>query len=301
MRRAAILLGLSLILALPAAWGQDQGSSSSGVTTMTPGTRMVTATTQGDVYCSGIVTTKNPPTSTQIVSGEQSDSKLTFYAGDYVYINRGASKGVKPGDEFSVVRKVDDYTHYGWFTMQDELLHQMGTQWADIGRVKVLIAGKNVSTAQVENSCDFMQRGDVLVPFEDRPVPPLKPEKDFDRFAPPSGKAKAMVVSGKAFQMESGNYDILYVNLGADKGVKVGDYFRIFRYQGDRHQNLFQLPDVATNGYGYGSAPAGYNWTNLPREVIGEGVVLRTSPKASTVLITYSLREVFEGDYVEIE
>jgi hypothetical protein len=29
--------------------------------------------------------------------------------------------------------------------------------------------------------------------------------------------------------------------------------------------------------------------------------VLRTGPNASTVLITFSLREIYPGDYVEIE
>ena len=37
----------------------------------------------------------------------------------------------------------------------------------------------------------------------------------------------------------------------------------------------------------------------LPREDVGEGVVLRTGPNSSTVLITFSLREIYPGDYVE--
>ena len=44
-----------------------------------------------------------------------------------------------------------------------------------------------------------------------------------------------------------------------------------------------------------------WNWTNTPREVIGEGVVLRTGTNSATILTTYSLREFFVGDYVEIE
>jgi hypothetical protein len=196
---------------------------------------------------------------------------------------------------------VNDDTGIPWFTMQDGLLHAMGQPWADIGRIKVLIAAKNVSTAQVVDSCDFMLRGDVVVPFVERPIPDLKSEKDFDRFAPPSGKAKAMVVVGKSFQIQSGSHDIIYVNLGSAKGVKVGDYFRVFRYQGNRNETAFEMPNSATEVYGYGSAPGGYGWSNLPREILGEGVVLRTSPHSSTVLITYSLREIFEGDHCELE
>ena len=40
---------------------------------------------------------------------------------------------------------------------------------------------------------------------------------------------------------------------------------------------------------------------HVPREVLGEGVVLRTAPNSSTVLITFSEREIFAGDYVEME
>jgi hypothetical protein len=53
--------------------------------------------------------------------------------------------------------------------------------------------------------------------------------------------------------------------------------------------------------YGFGSVPAKWKWDNTPREVIGEGIVLRTGTNSSTVLTTFSLREFFVGDYVEIE
>jgi hypothetical protein len=39
----------------------------------------------------------------------------------------------------------------------------------------------------------------------------------------------------------------------------------------------------------------------LPREVIGEGIVINEGPNASTMLITYSSLEVYAGDYVEVE
>ncbi|HKW87382.1 MAG TPA: hypothetical protein VJN21_01355 [Candidatus Acidoferrales bacterium] len=301
MRRTVIVLGLSVIFAASGAWAQDQPSGASAPATSAPPTTMLPATTHGDLYCSGIVTSQHVPTSTQIITGEQSNVKLTFSEGDYVYLNRGTSKGVKPGDEFSIIRNVDDISGIPWYTGQDDQLHGMGQTWTDIGRIKVLIAAKNVSTAQVVDSCDFMLRGDVAVPYEDRPVPAVKSEKDFDRFAPPSGKPKARVVYGKGFSTESGDHDIIYVNQGSSKGVKVGDYFRIFRYIGHRDDTVFQTPDVALDVYGYGSAPGGYNWSNLPRQIIGEGIVLRTSPKSSTVLITYSLREIFDGDYCELE
>jgi hypothetical protein len=184
----------------------------------------------------------------------------------------------------------------------------MGTVWADEGRLKVIVAQPDVSIAQVENSCDPMQRGDYVVPFTERPVPPLKPADNFDRFAPPNGKPLAMIVTGKRFQQQVGTQDIVYVNLGNQQGVKVGDYFRIFRYQGTEHEAVyiprrtaFDVEGVQGPTWGFGRAPSKYNWSNVPREGVGEGIVLRTGPNSSTVLITYALREVFPGDYIEIE
>ena len=51
----------------------------------------------------------------------------------------------------------------------------------------------------------------------------------------------------------------------------------------------------------FGAAPTKYKWDTVPRQVIGEGVVLRTAPNASTVLLTFTLSEIYAGDYVELE
>jgi hypothetical protein len=184
----------------------------------------------------------------------------------------------------------------------------MGTMWDDEGRVKVVVARPDVSIAQVEHSCDYVQRGDILLPFVERPAPPLKSGANFDRFAPSNGKQMAMVITGKKYQQQVGNNDVVYINLGNDQGVKVGDYFRIFRYQGTEHEavyqthrNAFDVEGVLGPTEGFGRVPTKYNWSNVPREDLGEGVVLRTGPNSSTVLITFSLREIYPGDYVEVE
>jgi hypothetical protein len=39
----------------------------------------------------------------------------------------------------------------------------------------------------------------------------------------------------------------------------------------------------------------------LPRELLGEGIVLNVTRGAATVLITYSSAEMYAGDFAEIE
>jgi hypothetical protein len=53
--------------------------------------------------------------------------------------------------------------------------------------------------------------------------------------------------------------------------------------------------------YGFGSAPAKYQWNDLPREVLGEGIVFMVSHNSSTVMITLASSQIYAGDYVEIE
>ena len=58
---------------------------------------------------------------------------------------------------------------------------------------------------------------------------------------------------------------------------------------------------MAYKAYGFGSAPVAYEWDNLPRQVLGEGIVLRSGPNSSTVMLTTVREEIYVGDYVEVE
>ncbi len=264
--------------------------------------------TAGQVDCAGVVTSESVPRDTLLITGEQSNYRITYDDGDYVYLSKGSSQGAKVGDEFFIVRPITDSIEVDWAKWQSAILKKMGTVWEDEGRVKLLVVRADVSIGQVEHACDYMQRGDIALPFAQRPMPPIKSGAGFDRFAAPNGKPLAMIITGKKFEQQSGTNDVVYVNLGADQGVKVGDYFRIFRYQGTEHETAYTVPRNAFEiekglgpTWGLGASPSKYNWSNTPREDIGEGLVLRTGPNSSTVLITFALREVFSGDYVELE
>jgi hypothetical protein len=177
----------------------------------------------------------------------------------------------------------------------------MGTLYMDAGQLRVVNVQPKVSIARVTFSCDFMQRGDILVPYQDRPAPPYKDPASFDHFAPVSGKPVAMLVAGKDYSQIFGKLSPVYVNLGSTQGVKVGDYFRIFRYQGSNVETVSMDKGYQYKLYGFGSAPVRYEWNDLPREVLGEGIVLSVSRNSSTMMITFNSIEVFAGDYVEIE
>jgi hypothetical protein len=253
------------------------------------------------VNCSGFVTDQKVPDELRLVSGEQSNYKLTFARGDYVYINRGQDKGVRVGDRFSVVRPDRDPSHVPWFKWQDKLLHAMGTAYMDAGQLRVVNVLPKTSIAEIVFSCDYMQRGDIVRPYMDRPAPPFKDAATFDHFAPVSGKPVGMLVAGVDWAQTYGTNNTVYVNLGAAQNVKVGDYLRVFRYQGTLAETVPQTRGYQYEMYGYGSSPQRYTWKDLPREVLGEGIVLNVSHNSSTMLVTFASSQMYAGDYVEIE
>jgi hypothetical protein len=257
---------------------------------------------ENDMYCSGVVTTDKVPTDAYVISGEESDQHIIYHDGNDVFINKGAKQGVKVGDEFLVSRpESDQQMATPWIAWQDSITKAMGTTWVDLGRVRVLSVQENTSTAEVEKSCDYIERGDIIMPFSARPAPQFKAEAKFDLFAPASGKAKAMVAETRHFGVQAGAGTVVYVNLGAKQGVQVGNYFRVFRYQDNHHSNVFEVPKADYMTFGFGSAQKPYGWSDLPRDILGEGIVLRVGPNAATVLLTHSVRDIYIGDYVELE
>ncbi len=254
MRARIVVLSLSVFL----------GAATSSAQNVTPAAPAILQIDFSTVNCSGFVTDQKVPDEIRLVSGEQSNYKITFARGDYVHINRGQDKGVRVGDRFSVVRPDKDPTDVPWFKWQEKLLKAMGT-------------------------------------YQDRPAPPYKDPAAFDHFAPVSGKPVAMVVAGKDYGQIYGKLSAVYVNLGTNQGVKVGDYLRIFRYQGSMAETVPQTKGYQYFMYGFGSAPMRYEWNDLPREILGEGIVINVNRNSSTMIITFNSIEVYAGDYIEIE
>src|ERR1700730_1833333 len=267
----AELAGLSFLLFLAATICSRQDAAALASSTNSPD---YTA-----VNCSGFISDKVPD-DIRLISGEQSNPKITFSRGDYVYISRGRDKGVQVGDRFSVVRPDKDPLDVQWFKWQHKLIKAMGQPYVDAGQLRVVNVQPNVSIAEVGMSCGYMHR---------------------DHFAPVTGKRVAMIVAALDNTQLYGKNSTVYVNLGSNQSVRVGDYFRIFRYEGTLADTAPQTKNYQYELYGFGSAHAKYSWRDLPREVIGEGIVINEGPNASTVFITYSSLPIYAGDYIELE
>ncbi len=299
MRAFAAALSVGIFLA--ASGASAQTASQAPVVNSTQRVAEATSPDYTAVYCSSYVSDEKPSSDTLLISGEESNAKIMFGRGDYIYVNKGSAQGVKVGDRYSVIRPFVEENKVQWFKWQEKLMKAMGTVYKDAGQLVITTVQPNVSIGQISFSCDYMQRGDILVPYQERPSPPYKPGAKFDHFAPVSGKAVGMLVVGQEFTDLYGKDSIAYVNLGNKQGVKIGDYLRIFRYQGSLAETAPNTKDFQYKLYGFGSTPAKYEWNDLPREVLGEGVVINTSNNSCSIFITYSRIESYAGDYVEIE
>jgi hypothetical protein len=297
MRLIAVGMGLAVLLAGASAWTQNPQEPISS-------TQPVAAATSPDysaIYCSNFISSERGKDDAYLISGEESASKLVFAQRELVSINKGASQGVRVGDRYSVFRAEQDPLEVQWFKWQNKLMKAMGMLYKDAGQLKVVNVQPNVSTAEVIFACDYLQRGDLIAPFQERPSPPYKPASAFDIFAPVSGKSVGMLVVGKEFTQSYGKLSTIYVNLGTNQGVRVGDYLRIFRYQGSHAELAPKYGDFQYKMYGFGSTPVQYQWNDLPRDVLGEGIVLNVAANSATMLVTVSRMDLYAGDYVEVE
>ena len=299
MRAIAAGMGLGMLLAGASAWTQNSPQSQT-----VSSTQPVPTATSPDfsaIYCSNFVTSDRLAGESRMISGEESNTKLVFALRDLVSINKGANQGVHIGDRYSVFRPEEDPARVQWFKWQNKLMKAMGTLYKDTGQLKVVNVQPNVSVAEVIFACDYLQRGDFITPLQDRPSPPYKPAEAFDIFAPVSGKSVGMLVVGKEFSQVYGKLSTVYVNLGSNQSVKVGDYLRIFRYQGSHAELAPNYDNYQYSMYGFGTTPVKYKWNDLPRDVLGEGIVLNVGPNSSTILLTVARMDIYAGDYVEIE
>ncbi len=257
-----------------------------------------------DVYCSGFVASSRLPEDLHIIMGEDALGRITYTQRDYVYLSQGRNGGVQEGQRYLVVRREDDSNPIDAFGRQWAILNSVGELYQDIGQLRVHTVHETTATAEVVEACDSLQAGDIVIPFQKRPQPDYKPAQEFNRFAPPSGLAEGTILLGKDFAHTIGQGDPIYVNLGTNQGVELGDYYTLFRYasgtlyegyQGIRRgqTDLERLRSVNYDVPGIRK--------DLPREQIGEALVVHVDEDSSTAVITLSLTEVHAGDFVELQ
>jgi hypothetical protein len=278
---------------------------------------------RNNLYCAGYI--QNAPVNTDFeVVGSTDEREQNIYAeNDYVYINRGANRGVKVGDMFAVTRP------RGKFDSRFSRKGNLGIYVQEVGAVEVVNVKSEVSIARVFSSCDNFLLGDLLQPIPARVSPVFQQRPMFDVFAEPTGKARGRIVLARDAREVLSAEQIVYIDLGAEDNVGVGDYLTIYRplgtggvlnsdqresmnardegfqskaYRGGKFSN--QAPrkagsdaegDIVTRRDAKKRRPRGL------RQVVGEMVILNVKERTATALITRNAQEIHTGDMVELQ
>ena len=120
---------------------------------------------------------------------------------------------------------------------------------------------------------------------------------------------------GKDFDSELGTGMKLYMNMGSNQGVKVGDYFRVVRsYESTLKDPVESLSFEAQTSEDTQVRPPTFeadrfqktkgpniHVRDLPRRAVGEVVVLNVTPTSSSAMVVFALEDVHAGDTVELD
>jgi hypothetical protein len=195
------------------------------------------------------------------------------------------------------------------------MLKMMGQPYSELGIVRVVDTRHKTAIAKVEFSCSPILPGDLATPFVDPASFANLKAMRFDRFAPRNGKASGRIVLARDFDTELGSGSKVYLNLGANQGIKPGDYLRAVRsYEADLHNAVDSLsfkasteddtqarPPAFEKGMFDGSKGPNIHVADLPRRAVGEIVILSTTPTTATGMIVFAAEDVHIGDVVELD
>jgi len=266
---------------------------------------------RSDIYCTGFIADNQPRPDLQVVGAEKENIKVTFSQGDVVFLNRGRGAGINPGAVYYIVRPVGAVNHP--FTKK-----HLGYLVRELGLLRVVEVGNQTSTAEITVSCDTVEFGDLLKPYEEYNGPNAGESRPLPRFGEGSGGTIGQIVMAPGFHENLSANRVVYIDLGTRQDVHAGDVFTIYREIG-AGEGITKTPrDKVVNrrsdGYNSDRFRGGEysiqgtrvpleevmrERPTLPRKVLGELVVLKCEKGASVALITRTTAEVQIGDMVE--
>jgi len=316
MKKTGMLLLLMVMATLAVAQQSTTASTpdASGIVNTSvnvPFVRFQTPTA-ADIYCAGFLTKDRVPDANYVNGGLQTPTSTKFETGELVYL---AGTGYQAGQLYSIVREMRDANEYEIYAGERKVLAAAGHPYGEIGRVRVVDTRSHSAIAQVEFSCDPINPGDVAVPFVEKPPVTFHVPGHFDRFAPSNGKLSGRIVLGKDFDSVLGTGMKLYMNMGSNQGVKVGDYFRVVRsytatlrdpvdslsFKAQTSEDTQKRPPAFEANRFTKTKGANIHVGDLPRRAVGEVVVLNVTPTSSSAMVVFALEDVYAGDTVEMD
>jgi len=311
--------GLLVLLLATASWAQSGADANSAevpqgtsATSNSFPTERVQTPTYADVYCAGFINKHTLPDANFIAGGLQTPTTTKFTRGDMVYL-RGT--GYSAGAEYEIVRALRDVNEYEMYPGEKKLLKETGQPYEEVGRIKIIDTRNKTAIGQIEYACDGLNPGDTAIPFAEKQMVPFHAPIRFDRFLPAGGKLSGRIVMGKDFDSQLSTGKKVYLNVGANQGVKVGDFFRAVRsYEADLNDPVDSLsfkaalaedtqvktPSVDPHMFTKANGPV-IHVRDLPRRAVGEIEIIGVTPTTATGMVVFALEDIHAGDSVEVD
>ena len=264
-----------------------------------------------DIYCTGFISDLPPRTDLQIVGAEKENIKVTFAQGDAVFLNKGRSSGIQPGAVYYIIRPLGEVKHP--FTKK-----KMGYYVRELGLLRVIEVQEQTSTAEITVSCDTVEFGDLLKPYEQYNGPGPRDARPLPRYGEGSGGTTGQIVMSPGYHENLSANRVVFIDIGGRQDVRPGDYFTIYRETGRREgitnvpqdkvvqdknrefgSDRFRGGEFSVQGTHVSRDDVLKSRPDVPRKVLGELIVLKVEKSTSVALITRTTAEVNIGDHIE--
>jgi len=313
MKKVALLLAMALPLGLQAqqSGAGDPAPDGTVPTSVTFPVEKVQRPTTADLNCAGFIGKQVASREKFVTGGLESAFTTQFATGEAIFLN---GKGYELGQQYEIVRELKDPNRYELFPGQWASVKAAGQPYEELARVQVVDTRHKMAVARVEYSCNTVLPGDFVIPYEPKAAVDVHPSIRFDRFIQPAATSGRIILA-KEFDSELGNGGKVYLNIGANQGLKVGDYLRATRtFEAIAHDSVeslsFMSPTLEPTQAHQPSLDANFlsrtngpdvHVADMPRKGIGEIVILSVTPTTATGMIVFSLEPVHVGDRVEVD
>jgi len=251
-----------------------------------------------DLMCSGYILPERWQSDAFIYAAEE-EHKAGQGPGDVLYMNQGHEDGVRAGDKYYVVHQENKVKHPVTGKNAGYFVRKMAV-------AQVMVTQAETATVEIIDGCETVHLGFDLIPFSDLESPRRR-DTDLARYGvEDNGNLSGHVLFLGPELLTVGEGHIVYLDVGQADGVKVGDYFMVYREEVTRQQpNEYGLKRWQ---YRHRSSIPAFNTRKevmekgkeIPRKMLGEVVVLAMNDNTATAKVMNTFREIYPGDQIQL-
>ncbi len=196
---------------------------------------------------------------------DTTDNRILIGTGDTVFLDMGNLVSTSPGEIYAL------------FEIKDQVLHpqtrrKVGYNVNELGSLTITEINEEVATGEITQAFMEIQRGAKL-----RPQQPSQIIIDLKRA---EQELSGTLIDGQDGRISLSQYDTIYVDLGSDDGLQVGNLLNISRHRDASELNLknkhLKLPDV----------------------LLGSALVIETQARTAAALVLKVTEPLYRGDHL---